>query len=361
MVPCRILLAGVLLAMLVMMMMSGAWPNFQEMRTSLRDNPMLTRSLFFFGDQANGENLVEHWFPHDGMERRFVEHLPENFAAGNPLLLVLHGGESTMYGNFESGGIRPGAFAARPWTALSNQHGFLLLSPNAHSTGGGWLLQEGGWWNDGRQPGAGAHVPTSTADDVGFLSQLIEWAIAERGIDPQRVYVAGGSNGGMMTYRLLRERPDLVAAGAAFVANLPENLATKAVEQPRPIFIMQGSADTSMPFSGGMIIFDQGLVTSSSVTRDFFVQANGAGPKNATRTVTDDNSPCRIDLDLYPSGTAPVAYYVMENAGHVIARRNRKFFLIEWFYRFALGPSCLGTNGGALAWEFLSQFSLEQE
>jgi Prolyl oligopeptidase family len=59
-------------------------------------------------------------------------------------------------------------------------------------------------------------------DDVGFIAALIDWAATERNIDRSRVCVTGISNGGTMTERLVIERPDLFAAAAAFVTNLPE-------------------------------------------------------------------------------------------------------------------------------------------
>lgn len=317
--------------------------------------------------RTNEEHLTEHSLEHDGLTRTFLQHLPENYQAGNPMLIVLHGGEGTQSSNFHSGGLRPGSFAGRPWARLSNQHGFLLLSPGAVPVNGGLFgFFNGAWWNDGRQPATGQ--ATSTADDVGFLAALIAWAVTERGVDPNRVYMAGGSNGGMMTYRMLLEVPDLIAAGAAFVANLPENVYQAATDAsntantvvvPRPIFIMNGSKDTGMPFEGGMVIFDQGRVVSSAVTRDFFVERNEASLQETTNVMSSQG--CLITSELYTSTTTPVVYKVMHDAGHVMARSERFGLLLELFYTIMFGHSCRTMSeedGGALAWNFLSQYTL---
>ena len=42
-------------------------------------------------------------------------------------------------------------------------------------------------------------------DDVGFISLLIDELIIEYGIDPNRVYITGISNGGFMSYTLACE------------------------------------------------------------------------------------------------------------------------------------------------------------
>ena len=101
--------------------------------------------------RTNEEHLTEHSLEHDGLTRTFLQHLPENYQAGNPMLIVLHGGEGTQSSNFHSGGLRPGSFAGRPWARLSNQYGFLLLSPGAVPVNGGLFgVLNGAWWNDGR-------------------------------------------------------------------------------------------------------------------------------------------------------------------------------------------------------------------
>ena len=162
----------------------------------------------------------------------------------------------------------------RRWLDLSQEHGFLLLAPNGVGTGWfgiGKQTKGSANWNDLRDFG-------SSEDDVGFLVKVIEWAVSERNVDPSRVYFTGASNGGMMTYRMLIERPDVVAAGAALIANLPgEEIDFAPPTSPTPIFLMNGSEDPLVPFEGGVVGRNRGTVRSSTATRDYFVQVNAAG------------------------------------------------------------------------------------
>jgi dipeptidyl aminopeptidase/acylaminoacyl peptidase len=47
------------------------------------------------------------------------------------------------------------------------------------------------------------------------LRDGVRWLVAERGVDPERVGVYGGSYGGILTLMALFEEPDLFACGAA--------------------------------------------------------------------------------------------------------------------------------------------------
>src|SRR5438093_1498044 len=54
------------------------------------------------------------------------------------------------------------------------------------------------------------------SDPVGIKS-MVDWAVANRNGDPNRVYVTGASSGAMMTNVLLGDYPDVFKAGAAFM------------------------------------------------------------------------------------------------------------------------------------------------
>ena len=103
-------------------------------------------------------------------------------------------------------------------------------------------------WNDGSVP------PTpelrSDADDVGFLTAVIDDVIARGPADPRRVYVAGFSNGAGMAFRLAAERADRVAALAA-VAGYCWTDAWPV--RPVPTLYLSGAADPIVPPRGGEV------------------------------------------------------------------------------------------------------------
>jgi len=200
---------------------------------------------------------------------------------------------------------------------------------------------------------------------VGFLEKVIDWAVTERQIDPQQVYLTGASNGGMMTYRMLIERPNIVTAGAALIANLPGNdVEFEPPSSSTPVFIMNGSEDRLMPFQGGSIGRNggRGTVRSSDATRDYFVQVNGAEspPLEFTLPDANPNDNCRIAVESFSAAandTAPVQYAVMEGGGHVYATVESAGFLRDLFDRWLVGPPCRDAESADLAWEFMSQFT----
>ncbi len=62
-------------------------------------------------------------------------------------------------------------------------------------------------WNDCSSIGD-AEVNGVRADDAAFLDALVDKMIGELGVDPQRVFAAGVSNGGSMALRLALEHPE---------------------------------------------------------------------------------------------------------------------------------------------------------
>ncbi len=96
-------------------------------------------------------------------------------------------------------------------------------------------------WEDGRSPSPGQLSVEETRDDVGFIAHLLELAAREAGgVDPERIYLAGWSNGGMMTQRVLceiesagREPLRALAAVAVGIAALPANLYDGTEARPR--------------------------------------------------------------------------------------------------------------------------------
>ena len=251
----------------------------------------------------------------------------------------------------------------RRWLELSNDNGFLLLAPNGirnrrisnrKNTKGNTQN-----WNDLRD----TKLPESQEDDVGFIAAVVEWAISNRQVDPSRVYVTGVSNGGMMTQRLLIERPDLFAAGASFIGNLPaEDIASPGPTPP--IFLMNGTSDPIMPWEGGKVGPSDSRVRSSLATRDYFLEVNQVDPdpvKIGLRN-TDPADGCFINSEFYNSTVGgAVQFYTMEGGGHQIPTsefEKRDGFLRRFFVnRQKRGANCRDANGVDLAWEFMAKFS----
>jgi polyhydroxybutyrate depolymerase len=181
-------------------------------------------------------------------------------------------------------------------------------------------------WNDGREAGR-----ISRIDDVGFLRRLVAQLIAQRIADRQRIYLAGVSNGGMMTFRMLCEASELFAGAGTIIANMPAGIGDGCQpKKPLPVVMFNGTADPLVPYAGGGVGFagKRGNVWPAERTAAFLAKANGCGgpatqplatsaPEEATKVVRLDWFPC--------SSGQPVTLYRIEGGGHQVFGRTDIF------------------------------------
>jgi polyhydroxybutyrate depolymerase len=207
---------------------------------------------------------------HQGQERHYLLRLPEGARAETgvpqPLVLVLHGG----------GGNAENAEAMTGFTALARREGFVVVYPEGTGARAGRLLT----WNARHCCGPAMQ---RGVDDVGFIRALIDQLVAERVVDPRRVYVTGLSNGGMMAHRLGIELADRLAAVAPVIATLFGD--EPAPAQPLPALMINGRLDTQVPPAGGppsgrFASAWDGMPTRPALAQaDFWARANGCGPQ----------------------------------------------------------------------------------
>ena len=87
------------------------------------------------------------------------------------------------------------------------------------------------------------------ADDVTFVSQLIDSLARDFPINQSRVFVAGLSNGASMVYRLACELSSKIAG----IASVSGAMLVGSCQPTRPVsvLIMHGTADDVFPYAGG--------------------------------------------------------------------------------------------------------------
>ncbi len=168
-------------------------------------------------------------FEHDGVTRHYVFHAPPDLPANAPLVFFLHG----------HGG---NAGETRAWVGLdrvADANGFAVVYPQGSGDYAGTP-----YWN--------AHTFPGVDDDIGFLSALARSLQAEHGLDPERTFTAGFSNGGMMSYLLAMEAPS-VFRGAASVVGAAWGSAWEDRESAStgfPLLQISGLDDTVVPVAG---------------------------------------------------------------------------------------------------------------
>jgi polyhydroxybutyrate depolymerase len=164
----------------------------------------------------------------DGVYRNFNVHLPTGYNAStsHPLVLNLHG-----YGLDAS--------SEELYTQMNvsaDANGYIVVYPNGI----------GNYWNSWGPAG------TTGADDVKFLSELIDTVSAHYNVNPKRVYSCGLSNGGYMSYTLACTIADRLAAIASVSGTMSNYTYSTCVPSRKiPVMHIHGTTDNTVPYATG--------------------------------------------------------------------------------------------------------------
>jgi polyhydroxybutyrate depolymerase len=185
----------------------------------------------------------------DGARSAVVLRAPRRPA---PTVMVLHG----------AGGSPERVQHRFGFADAAAKHGFAAVFPQG-------LNRQ---WNDGRE------FRRSGVDDVSFLKRLALTLVSSGLADAAHLYIAGVSNGGMMTFRVLCEWVELFAGAATIVASMPEEVGDNCrIEKPLPVIMFNGTADPVVPYAGGGVGFRgrRGNVWAAERTAAFLAHSNG--------------------------------------------------------------------------------------
>ncbi|MDE2883618.1 MAG: alpha/beta hydrolase-fold protein, partial [Chloroflexota bacterium] len=267
------------------------------------------------GGKAAPDTSEIRTFEHDGVTRHYLYHAPPNLPANAPLLFFLHG----------HGG---NAGETRAWVGLdpvADANGFAVVYPQ-----GSGNYEGTPYWN--------AHTFPGVTDDIGFLSALVRSLQGEHGLDPERTYAAGFSNGGMMSYLLAMEAPD-VFRGAASVVGAAWGSAWEKRESASsafPLLQISGLDDTVVPIDG---IVDPGGGPGAPAHDEIVAYWSERNGCSATETDTLNENTVRLRHVGCADGNE-VWYYRIDNFGH------------EW----PTVDGGAGFSGAEAIWEFFGRF-----
>jgi polyhydroxybutyrate depolymerase len=279
---------------------------------------------------------------HGGRERFYLLHLPPAVERGEPLPLVLdfHGGGGNARNQQEYSKL----------DALADREGFMVAYPEGTGPMDHRLLT----WNAGSCCGA-AHKQQT--DDVGFVRAVVDDLAARAPLDRRRVYATGLSNGGMMSYRLAAEAPDLVAAVAP-IAGMAAMDAPPRLDVP--ILHVHSQDDPRALYEGGLgppFPLTDVRVTHRPVEETLaqWASANGCAPDapSVERRVEGQGADAEHGAErlAWAGCRAPVVLWRLEGFGHVWPGGQRDFMTDT------LGPGTSVIDANEELWRFFQAFA----
>jgi polyhydroxybutyrate depolymerase len=175
--------------------------------------------------QAFSPGVTVHTLSVGGLDRSYRLYVPVGLPDPAPLVVMLHG----VFGSAEQ------AERAYGWDRLADSAKFVVAYPDG----------AGRAWNSGG--GCCGRPAREGVDDVGFVSAAVADIAHNVGVDPDRVYATGISNGGMMSYALACNTDLFAAIGPDSATQLD----ICASPRPTSVLHIHGTADRIIRYDGG--------------------------------------------------------------------------------------------------------------
>jgi polyhydroxybutyrate depolymerase len=256
----------------------------------------------------------------NGVERRYLVRRPAGEKPPTAIVLLLHGGGGSAE---RLTGAAGNAAPYRAWNAIADHEGLLLVAPQGADGAKG---KPG--WNDCRP----LEDTGESADDVAFLSALVDTLRREHRVRTPRTFAVGTSNGGMMAMRLAIERPQTFTAIASVVSSMPARSECAAPTRAVPVLMINGTDDALVPWAGGPIAAQFGgrgeaLPVETSI-RIWSRLANGdASPRtiDLPDAAPDDGTRAQRQIFAVRDGRPLVELIRIDGGGHVEPSRSQRY------------------------------------
>lgn len=238
----------------------------------------------------------------DNLSRSYHIYVPASYSDTEPIPIVfnLHGGASTAIGYLNSiGNMRP----------IADTANFIIIYPQATTDSSGnptWHL-------------GGENSKSTSVDDVGFVSHIIDEVSSNYSVDLERVYVTGFSNGGYLAYEIACLLSNKIAgigsvAGHMFIDTY--NYCDPS--HPTPLINIHGTED----FYDGIA----GYYLDQNLSNRYWTEYNNTDPDPVITYIEDTNTQDGSTVELHSwlngdNGISVVHFKVM-GGGHSYPNLN---------------------------------------
>jgi polyhydroxybutyrate depolymerase len=283
-----------------------------------------------------------------GMTRSYTVHVPPNYTGQTmPLVLNFHGASGQASGQETTISLM---------NASADSNGYIVVYPNGSNVSTS-PLDTLFFWNVG-QGEQGYYKPLTrikNIDDVAFVSDLLDKVESDYNINSRKVYVAGLSNGGMMSQRLACHLANRITAMASVEGNLWEFTSGCTPSRPIPTLLFSGTGDLWIPFNGGASTCAAGDNWKSA--QEVFNAWKSKNSCTATSVTTTPSSDMSCQIFTGCAGGSQVGMCTIQNGGHTWPGGGD-------YVAPSTDPNCSDpgyistANGDQLMWNFFNQFTL---
>lgn len=287
-------------------------------------------SLFFitgFSFFAQTGVTVVDSFISGSIYRSYRLYIPASYTGSNafPLVMNFHGYTSNAFQQQYYSNFMP----------IADTADFLIVHPEGTKD-----MSGNEYWNAG--------ISTAGANDLQFVSDLIDSLKLLYNIDPNSIYSTGLSNGGFMSNYLACNLSNKVAAIASVAGTMfnPWNI-TCNPPRPVPSMHIHGTADGTVPYNGGA-----GMIAADTLVA-IWRQHNSCNPAPASTNIPDavPGDGATAVRYLYSGGISGISdeFWKVNNGGHTWPGAS-----------VIVGTTCEDFSASQEIWRFFRKYKLNQ-
>ena len=254
---------------------------------------------------------------HDGITRTYIIYIPNSYDENveHPLMFNFHG----------FGGRAADFVYAADMRSQAERDKFIIVYPQGSLLGG-----FPHWNSSGPSPDN-----KSSADDIGFVEQLITKISMDYSVNSDRIYAAGFSNGGFFSYYLACNSDKFAAIGSVAGTMIDDSFQNCNALIPTGMINIHGTADSVVPYNG-----NGGGMTSINDVLEYWRYFNS----------------CTVIKETNDSSYGPVTQYNYydDNGGLYVQHYKETGGGHYW----SKGLTFNGKNTNDLVWDFVSKFDI---